>query len=450
MTTPQTVFWFHEYFHVLEGMYLEPFGSFGPSCIIDSYIEEAKAYQATTPLKVVEGPSHVVRERLHDIEQKVVDILDGILNDGAMPLDVAFCRLIILMPHVQRSVFAGVYVAFFFHFIMGSCFPSLQKHIKLLWAVSGRVEDSKVLQYLMDSYFPNLNHSQCIKFKYYGNKSTHAISSVIEEHIANTTEYGDPSIASIICDFVQYPNQEFVHFICNFLSHFRFHSSLRRCTKQCINFVKNVCNDGARNMDAHLLSRLMISERFIHHNDDRLKYEAHRMALMTLNTGEEISHYFKHTADKSIRCDVNPQLFIELFEFSVSNPWRVMRDAIVNHALSIFLNGNNEEPTNGSAYDDLWYKQMIANLHYVFKNIIHPNFDPNDVKLSRKVLAQFGNCHDCLFGPSNECEGSYRTELMDVLCEYSGDDYFFPVMLMMHDDMTSPPRKKRRLNGKKK
>eukprot|EP01084_Bolivina_argentea_P090402 162922_1 len=99
---------FHEYFHVLEGMYLDPFGSFGPSCIIDSYIEEAKAYQATTPLKVVEGPSHVVRERLHDIEQKVINILEGILNDGAMPLDVAFCRLIILLPYVRPSVFVVV------------------------------------------------------------------------------------------------------------------------------------------------------------------------------------------------------------------------------------------------------------------------------------------------------------------------------------------------------
>eukprot|EP01083_Nonionella_stella_P175953 614335_1 len=146
-------------------------------------------------------------------------------------------------------------------------------------------------------YHPSLkNTSQCIKFKYYGNKSTHTISSVIEEHIANTTEYGDPSIASIICDFVQYQNQEFVRFICNFLSHFRFHSSLRRCTNQCMSLVKNLC-DGARNMDAHLLSRLLISEHFIDHSDDRVKYEAHHMALMTLNTWEEIAHYFEHTTD---------------------------------------------------------------------------------------------------------------------------------------------------------
>eukprot|EP01083_Nonionella_stella_P188222 693283_1 len=123
---------FHEYFYVLKGMYLDPFGQ---SDIIDSYIEEARAYKTTTPLKVVEGPSHVVRERLHDIEQKVLDMLEGILNDGAMPLDVAFCRLIILMPYVQRSVFAGVYVAFFFYFIVGSCFPSLCKHIKSLWVI---------------------------------------------------------------------------------------------------------------------------------------------------------------------------------------------------------------------------------------------------------------------------------------------------------------------------
>eukprot|EP01083_Nonionella_stella_P062008 161351_1 len=450
MTTPQTVFWFHEYFHVLEGMYLDPFGQ---SDIIDSYIEEANAYKARTRLKVVEGPLHVVRERLHDIEQKVVDILDGILNDGAMPLDVAFCRLIILLPYVQPSVFVVVFVAFFFYFIVGSCFPSLRKHIKLLWDMPEEYEDSKLLQYLMDSYFPNLNHSQCIKFKYYGNKSTHAISSVLEQYIATETEYGDPSIASIICNFVQYQNQEFVHFICHFLSNFWFHSSVRRCTYQCINFVSKI--DGAMHMDAHLLSRLLISKRFIDHNDDRLKYEAHHMALMTLSTGEEISHYFKHTTDKSIRCDINPHLFIELFEFSVSNPWRVMRDAIVNHSLVIFFGGNYEEsvaPTNG--FDDLLYKQMIANLHYVFKNIIHtiPIFDSNDMELSRKVYAQFKNCYEFFVRSSTECEEeSFKNKLNDVLRQYLIDDYFLP-MIMMDDDMTSspPPRKKRRLNGKEK
>eukprot|EP01083_Nonionella_stella_P062007 161349_1 len=437
MTTPQTVFWFHEYFHVLEGMYLDPFGQ---SDIIDSYIEEANAYKARTRLKVVEGPLHVVRERLHDIEQKVVDILDGILNDGAMPLDVAFCRLIILLPYVQPSVFVVVFVAFFFYFIVGSCFPSLRKHIKLLWDMPEEYEDSKLLQYLMDSYFPNLNHSQCIKFKYYGNKSTHAISSVLEQYIATETEYGDPSIASIICNFVQYQNQEFVHFICNFLSHFRFHSSFSPCTYQCINFVGNVC-DGARNMDAHLLSRLLISKRFIDHNDDRLKYEAHHMALMTLSTGEEISHYFKHTTDKSIRCDINPHLFIELFEFSVSNPWRVMRDAIVNHSLAIFFNGDNGES------DDLWYKQMIANLHYVFKNIIHPNFDPKDVQLGLKVFDQLEHCYQYCSEVSHEREASYKDELMDVLWQYLFG-YYFQRILLMNDDITSPPKKKRRLNGK--
>eukprot|EP01083_Nonionella_stella_P188221 693282_1 len=133
MTTPERVFWFREYFRVLEGMYLDPFGQ---SDIIDSYIKEAEDYyKATTRLKVLEGPLHVVRERFHNIEQKLINMLEGILNNGAMPLDVAFCRLIILMPHVQPSVFAGTFVAFFFYFIVGSCFPSLCKHIKSLWVI---------------------------------------------------------------------------------------------------------------------------------------------------------------------------------------------------------------------------------------------------------------------------------------------------------------------------
>eukprot|EP01083_Nonionella_stella_P219303 785715_1 len=208
MAVPESPNNFDEYLHVLHTM--DPCGQAG---LLDRYIEEATNYKAKTPLEVVQGSLQVVYERFHDIEDKVINLLEGTLTD-AIPLDVAFCRLIILLPYVQPSVFVVVFVAFFFYFIVGSCFPSLRKHIKLLWDMPEELEDSKLLQYLMDSYFPNLNHSQCIKFKYGGNQS---ISSVIEEHIANTTEYGDPSIASIICDFVQYPNQEFVSFLNNFL-----------------------------------------------------------------------------------------------------------------------------------------------------------------------------------------------------------------------------------------
>eukprot|EP01083_Nonionella_stella_P120695 361887_1 len=324
MAVPESPNNFDEYLHVLHTM--DPCGQAG---LLDRYIEEATNYKAKTPLEVVQGSLQVVYERFHDIEDKVINLLEGTLTD-AIPLDVAFCRLIILIPYVQPSIFSGVFVAFFFYFVVGSCFPSLRKHIRLPCKLSEIHDESRVLSYLMDTYFAHVNNSRCLKFKYYGNKSTDALASVLEEYIY-------PSIASIICGYVQYPNQEFIHFIDNFVSHFRLHRYQCRGVNQCIGFVDNC--DGAILLDGDLLSRLLICERFIDHNDDRLKYEGHRIALMKLNTGDEINRYFNATINKSIRCHVNPQLFIELFEFAVCNPWHVMRDAIVNHSFSILFNG---------------------------------------------------------------------------------------------------------------
>eukprot|EP01083_Nonionella_stella_P120694 361885_1 len=304
MAVPESPNNFDEYLHVLHTM--DPCGQAG---LLDRYIEEATNYKAKTPLEVVQGSLQVVYERFHDIEDKVINLLEGTLTD-AIPLDVAFCRLIILIPYVQPSIFSGVFVAFFFYFVVGSCFPSLRKHIRMPCKLSPIHRESRVLPYLMDTYF--------------------ALASVLEEYIY-------PSIASIICGYVQYQNQEFIHFIDNFVSHFRLHRYQRRGANQCIDFVDYF--DEAILLDGHLLSRLLICERFIDHNDDRLKYEGHRIALMKLNTGDEINRYFNATINKSIRCHVNPQLFIELFEFAVCNPWHVMRDAIVNHSFSILFNG---------------------------------------------------------------------------------------------------------------
>eukprot|EP01083_Nonionella_stella_P211386 764358_1 len=70
-----------------------------------------------------------------------------------------------------------------------------------------------LLRYLVETYFPNLNDNRCIKFKYNVKKATRGILSVLEQYLTS-------SIALMICDFVQYPNHEFVYFMNNFLWHF--------------------------------------------------------------------------------------------------------------------------------------------------------------------------------------------------------------------------------------
>eukprot|EP01083_Nonionella_stella_P278027 945351_1 len=105
----------HEYFHVLNSM-----SPCGQSNIIDRYIEEAKQYQIKTqfgPLKEVHAHNHTNRgndQGLRTVENQIIQILEGILNDGALSFDVAFCRLIIILPYVQPCVlFALECVTFF-------------------------------------------------------------------------------------------------------------------------------------------------------------------------------------------------------------------------------------------------------------------------------------------------------------------------------------------------
>eukprot|EP01083_Nonionella_stella_P062833 163354_1 len=100
-----------EYLHVLDTM--KPYGQ---SDIICRYVEEANDYESRTPLEEV-SRYDVNRESLglHHIDSKIIELLQGILNDGAISLDVAFCRLIIILPYVQHNVvFGGEFLAFFF------------------------------------------------------------------------------------------------------------------------------------------------------------------------------------------------------------------------------------------------------------------------------------------------------------------------------------------------
>eukprot|EP01083_Nonionella_stella_P058826 154020_1 len=145
-------------------------------------------------------------------------------------------------------------------------------------------------------------------------------------NVSQQTEYGDLSVARVICDYVQFPNQEFVSFFNNFLWHFPLHRHLQRCTAQCIQFVDHFDNAGQYlnakdTTSGHLLPRLLVCKYFVNHRDKRLKCEVHRMALMKLETGEDIGWYFNQKMNRSIRCCVNPKLFIALFGCAVPNPW---------------------------------------------------------------------------------------------------------------------------------
>eukprot|EP01083_Nonionella_stella_P118502 353800_1 len=289
----------HEYLHILNTM--NPCGQSYIE-IIDRYVEEATRYERNTSLGVVHGNGN--GKNLRYIENQVIEILDGILNDGAVPLDVAFCRLIIILPYVQfRSRYACEFIGFFIYFIVGSCFPTLRQNIKLN-RESHSYQRSKVLQYLMETYFAQLNDTRCIRFKYSGQKSTLAISTVLQQYVNTATEHGDAAVASIICDYVQYPHHEFVYFINNFLWHFQLHRHLKRCAWQFSNLVQFFVNDTT---NGHLLPRLLSSECFCDHADERLTYEAHRMALMNLKTCEDLSRYFDRNINASIRCYMNPQ-----------------------------------------------------------------------------------------------------------------------------------------------
>eukprot|EP01083_Nonionella_stella_P086002 238665_1 len=116
-----------EYLHVLKTM-----NHCGQSNIIANYVEEANNYESNTALEDISEHDDVRGAKLHKIQNKVIQILNGILNDGAMPLDVAFCRLLIILPYTQLHLASAIeFMAFFIYFLVGSCFQSLRANINL-------------------------------------------------------------------------------------------------------------------------------------------------------------------------------------------------------------------------------------------------------------------------------------------------------------------------------
>eukprot|EP01083_Nonionella_stella_P191703 709344_1 len=203
------------YLHILSTM--DPCGQ---SLLVQKYNEEAMHYHNTVialtccdhVCPITGTPDFVVC--IHD---KIICLLQEILNDGSLALDVAFCRLIVLLGSIDCVPYYRQYIAFLLYFVAGSCLPSLRNNIKIDHINHPfhryLYHNSELVRYLMDTYFAKLNDKRCIKFKYNSHGSTRTISGVLQHHIATATKHGDVSIVPIICDYVQYPNEEFLYFI---------------------------------------------------------------------------------------------------------------------------------------------------------------------------------------------------------------------------------------------
>eukprot|EP01083_Nonionella_stella_P303321 1049637_1 len=414
----------NEYLFILNIMDLS-----GESEITQKYIEELKYYQ-TTLIHV--HAKHILKEADH----RIIGLLQLILNDGELQLDVAFCMVIGIIHHVQKRVTqAEEYIAFALYFVLGSCFPSLRTNFKINDPDHPEYDiykQSAVLQYLMETYFANINDKKCIKFKYHGNQSTHSISCALQRYTALHSP-----IICIICDYVQYPHQEFIDFLNDFMWHFPYCETVRMECKEWIDFV---FGDDASVRYGYLLPCVLGIHAYMDNEDhNRLHYEAQGMLLAKLSTAEEISWYLKQPGSASFHCISNPPLFIELFESFVSNPWRLLRDAIVYHSISILFNGNHEHEEWSFVHrDEEWFQDMIWTVRYTFNYLIRRHLDSNDKELMRCVLDQLANLCDLVVQLPMECQAI--KELIDLLSECK------TVLQCPIFRIEAPPRKKRRID----
>eukprot|EP01083_Nonionella_stella_P081526 224622_1 len=389
------------------------------SDMIALYREETRHYQQQNRfMSICDDAQTSLDSR---IQTKIIGLLEAILNDGALALDVAFCRLIVLYGYTNSCNSSWLqYMVFLLYFVLGSCLPSIRRNIKIndpnhpgYHCLYGR---SKIIRYLVDIYFSNLNDKTCIKFKYNG--STRTIQTLLEHHITTATEHGDASIAHIICDYAHYPNEEFLYFINNFMCHFSLYSwTLIR------SLVKWFDIKGDDEPD--FVSRLLRCDAFSDHRDPQLKYEAHKMALIKLRTSTrtsfDISSYFAHPRNKRIRCSVSPRQFVQLIEFAVPNPWQCVKEAMLGDAcpLSIFFNGNKreEEGMTSVVYNDSWCGELVLNIHLIFNEIIDPYFDKTNREWMANVLYQLANCTLFVLKASIETYAA-RNEVIEVLLQY--------------------------------
>eukprot|EP01083_Nonionella_stella_P168793 570899_1 len=418
----------NEYLSILSAM--DPGGK---SCIIPKYIEELKHYESS----LIYGQKERI---LREADDRIIGLLRLILKDGALQLDVAFCMVLSIIHCVQKVTFAMEYIAFALYFVLGSCFPCLRPHFTITdpdHPDHHIYKHCAAFQYLMDTYFAKLNDKKCIKFKYHGNQSTYSISCALRRYTALHSP-----IICIICDYVQYPHQEFIDFLNDFMWHFPYCETVRMECKEWIDFV---FGDDASVRYGYLLPCVLGIHAYMDNEDhNRLHYEAQGMLLAKLSTAEEISWYLKRVDSCMVRCYANPPLFIELFESIVSNPWRLLRDAIVNHSVSIFFNGHHEQEHSLFLHrDEAWCKKKIWIVLYTIKHLVRRYFDSNDKELMRHVVDQLTNSHALAVQLQIECEAK------EVLIQVLSEAMFVLQIPFFSVDMKSeaPPRKKRRIDN---
>eukprot|EP01083_Nonionella_stella_P085580 237352_1 len=150
-------------------------------CVIPNYYKEARDYKIPNSLewRTWEHPRLTIR----NIENKCMELLQDVLNNGYVPFDVAFCRLLIILDHLQ---FLGArviveFIPFVLYFVLGSCFPSIRNNI----ATNGSYQTSKLVRYLVDVFFANFDDQRCMEYKYTETDaiSMNAISSVLNQYI---------------------------------------------------------------------------------------------------------------------------------------------------------------------------------------------------------------------------------------------------------------------------
>eukprot|EP01083_Nonionella_stella_P111087 325692_1 len=157
----------------------------------------------------------------------------------------------------------------------------------------------------MESYFPHMNDNRCI------NTSPLQQNTEIRRLV--------PSFA-ILCIFYS-----------KLCISFRTPSAIQA---MCSTMSLFLAGFDKSSMIGCPLSHILLCKKFIDH-DDGITFEALRMALVKFTKGLAIRKFFGQDISQSFRCYVDPKLFIQIFEFSIPNPWELVRDAIVNHSLSI-------------------------------------------------------------------------------------------------------------------
>eukprot|EP01083_Nonionella_stella_P308945 1092265_1 len=115
------------------------------SDLIQNYIDELKDYEKTIPLNV---PSSSRLAILSDADRRIIDIMKGVLHDGSVQLDVAFCQLLSIIRYVQRASKASQYIGFFMWFVLGGSVQLDVAFCQLLSIIRYVQRASKASQYI--------------------------------------------------------------------------------------------------------------------------------------------------------------------------------------------------------------------------------------------------------------------------------------------------------------